>query len=280
MMSQPARLLPGMKLTATYKKAYPRQKGMTLIELIIAIVLLAIVILPTAKLFQQSVETMNYTSGKAMANNLLRNEISIINNLLFTDITLADSYDNTTANYEGYGYSLRRQVNIVAGTGNAIKRVIVTVSNSSTLAVVAQAATYVAQNVSFGAASGGTAPSSGDAQYLVVSGGSISTSSLRNVTLRNSANYGITITGVTVTFTGQSNIRFSSVIMNGVTRWDGSLTSPATVDFTADGKPDFTLTALTTYTNTARFNFSRNLSTISVIFIMSDGSQTPAYNWP
>ena len=280
MMPEPERLLPGMKLTAIYKKKSARQDGITLIELIVTIVLLAIVILPTAKLFQQLVETMNYCNNKAMANNLLRNEMSLINNLSFSGPALTDGYDNTTADYEGYGFNLRRQVNIVTGTNNAIKRVVVGLTHPSTSAVIAQAATYVAQNVSFGAGSGGGTPGSGQSDSLTVTGGSISEKKLQNVTLVNTSASSITITGVIVSFTGSGGIKLKKVKIAGDERWEGNLSSPATIDFTDNGNDDFTLNGSTTYNNTLKIKFSKNLSTVSVIFVMIDGSQTSAYNWP
>jgi len=269
------RLLPGMKQTAIYNK-----RALTLIELILSIVLISILVLPIAKLFQQAVETFNYCSNKAMANNLLRYQMSVINNLSFSDSTLVDGYNVTASDDQGYGFNINRQVNIVAGTNNAVKRVLVRILKPVTSVPMAQTAIYLGQNIAFGLPSGGSTPPAGSAQFLSVSGGSINSSSLRNVTLTNNDSQSITISGVTVTFTGQNNIKFSSVVMNGVTRWNaGKLTSPATVDFTDNGKPDFTLSPLTTYTNTAVFNFSKNISSISVMFIMSDGSQTGAYNW-
>jgi len=268
-----------MKPTAIYS-AIKNKKAITLIELIITIVLISIFILPTAKLFQQAIETLNYCNNSAMANNLLRMEMSVINNLAYSDPTLSDGYNNTETDYQGYGFILRRQVSIVADTTNAIKMVLVSVLRPAGNEVIVQAATYVGQNIVFGPASGGGVPSSGgQADYLTVSGGSISGSNLQNITLANTDTSAITITGLIVTFTGQKGIKFQSVIMDSAVRWDGNSASPITVDFTDDGKNDFTLAASTTYSNTATFSFSKNLSTISVIFIMSDGTETTAYNW-
>jgi len=96
------------------------------------------------------------------------------------------------------------------------------------------------------------------------------------VTLTNtSTDSTITITGVTITFTGASNITLKKIRMNGTDRWTGTENSGSTITLTSS----FTLAIDTNYKKTAKFAFSKNLSSATVVFNMSDGSSTTAYSW-
>lgn len=250
-------------------------RGWTLIELIVSMTVLAIVMIPVAFMSKEYIYGIQHSRQIAAAEGLAKTEMAKIDNLSYNDPSLADGYDNTVFDYEGCPFNLRRTVNYVDGWGDDLKQVQVRVYPDSDAAhFLVHLITYVA-DIAYGAGSGGSSPGGGMADSLVVSAGNISGSRLLNVTLQNTDSGPITVDAVIATFTGVSGIKFQSVVMNAVTRWTGNSNSPTTATLS----PAFTLSAGTTYSNTAFFNFSKNLGTISLIFVMSDGSQTPAYSW-
>ena len=207
-----------------------------------------------------------------------RLEMSKINNLSYTDASLADGTDTTTSNYEGYAYDLRRTVNFVSGSSNNLKQVqarIYPVGNSTTH--LAKMITYIA-NVVYGSGSGGSATGSGgQADFLLISGGTVSADRLQQVDMANShTTDSITVSAVTVSWTNSNAnnpASLTSIEMNGLVRWSGSESaSGATITLTSA----FTLSANTTYDNTGIFNFSQNIRSVTLTFIMSDGTSTAA----
>lgn len=249
-------------------------KGYSLIEALLLIVLVSIFILFVAKFFSEHTRALALADNLTQAMNLARLEMTKVDNLSFTDPTLADGYNTTTSNYEGYRLDLNRSVDIVAGTNNNLKKVEVKVYESGTTTQLAKLAGYAA-NVSFGPGSGGGAPAQGEADSLTVSGGSIFRRNLQNITLGNTSSNPITITGVTITFSGTSGIKLNLIIMNWVIRWIGFAVSGSTITLISS----FQLNANTTYSNTCHFRFSSYLSSATVIFEMSDGSVTPSHSW-
>ena len=222
------------------------------------------------------VRAIVYSRDLGVAEGLAKVEMAKINNLSYSDATLADGYDNTASNYEGYGYGLRRTVDDVAGWSGNLRQVQVRVfpSGESSLHLV-NLITYVA-NVSYGVGSGGGAIGSGEASSLVVSGGSISGQDLQNVTLENTSVDPITITGITISFTGTPGIKFTTITMDSLERWSGTVSSGQTATFDTN----FVLSASTVYANTGLFEFSKNLSSVtSLVFIMDDTSETSSYSW-
>lgn len=248
----------------------------TFVELIITTVLLGIVMIPLGLMSLEYTRAIVYSRHLVTVEGLAKTEMAKINNLSYTDATLIDTYDNTTSNYEGYPYDFRRTVNYVAGWNNNLKQVQVRVypSGNTTNSFV-NLITYIA-DVSFGAGSQGIGPPPGDADSLVVTGGGISGDTLGYVTLQNTSSSPITITGVTISFTGRGGINLSTITMDEIQRWSGSASSGSTITLTIS----FTLTANTTYNNTGFFVFNKILSSVtSLVFIMSDGSQTVSYAW-
>lgn len=249
--------------------------GFTLIELIITIIVLGIVMIPLAFMSLEYVQGIAFSRELVIAEGLAETEMAKINNLSYSDVALADGYDNTTLNYEGYGVDLNRKVDFVAGSSNNLKKVEVAIYESGTTAQLAKLITYVA-DISFGPGSGGGGVGGGEADSLVVSDGSISGTDLQNVTLQNTDPADITITGIIISFTGAGGIKLNTITMGGAEKWSGNVSSGSTITFDTN----FTLTASTTYTNTGLFEFSKNLTSVtSLTFIMSDGSQTVGYSW-
>ncbi len=252
------------------------KRGFTLIEMIITITLLGIILIPLGFMSAEYVRAIVYSRDLGVAESLAKVEMAKINNLSFSDITLADGYDNTTSNYEGYSYDLRRTADNVAGWSGDLRQVQVRVfpSGESTIHLV-NLITYIA-NVSFGAGSGGGTAGSGEASLLVVSGGNISGKNLQDVTLENTSSDPITITGITISFTGTSGIKLKTITIDSLERWSGTASSGQTKTFDTN----FVLSGSTIYSNTGLFEFSKNLSSVtSLVFIMNDASETSSYSW-
>jgi len=251
-------------------------RGFTLIELVITILIISLFVAGIAMIMQQIAVDLVISGDTVKALGLARLEMSKINNLSYSDPTLSHPYNVTTSNYEGSVYDLNRRVRYVVGTSKNLKKVTVSVYPSGTSDILSSLTTYVA-DIDFGPGSGGNTPGGAtEADLLSVTGGSISTTLLQNVTLTNtSTDSTITITGVTVTFTGQSGIKLNTIRMNGVDRWSGTASSGSTITLTSS----FILAIDTTYSNTARFTFSKNLSSATIVFNMSDGSSATAYSW-
>jgi type II secretory pathway pseudopilin PulG len=126
----------------------------TLIEIIITIVLVGLALIPLGIMAVEYMRGIVYSRDLGVAEGLARDELAKVNNLPFTDPTLADGYDNTTSNYGGYPYDLRRSVNYVSGN-TALKQVQIRIYPTGDLnRHLVNTITYVA-NVSFGAGSGG-----------------------------------------------------------------------------------------------------------------------------
>ncbi len=252
-------------------------RGFTLIELIIAILILSLFVAGMAMIMQEIAGDVLFSSDSVKALGIARLEMSKVNNLSFSDSSLANGYDVTTSDYEDTGYDLNRRVSYVPDTSNNLKEVVISVYPAGTADILSRLVTYAA-DVDFGAGSGGSSPGGGgaEADSLTASGGSISGKLLQNITLTNiSTDTTITITGVTVTFAGQPGIKLKKVEINGSERWSGTKNSGSAITLDTS----FTLAIDTTYTNTAKFTFSKNVSSASVIFNMSDGSNTTAYSW-
>jgi prepilin-type N-terminal cleavage/methylation domain-containing protein len=259
------------------------RRGFTLIEVVITIVIWAILIIPIAYMVKEHIIGTARAGDIARAYNLARLEMAKVNNLSYSDGTLADGYNNTTTDYEGCGYDLNRAVSYANPPANTLKKVTVIVYESGTTNQLANLVTYVA-NVSVGAGSGGAAAGGGgQADYLVVSSGNVSAKKLHQLTLQNtSATDTITISQVTVSWTSASPSKpasLTTITLDGVVRWSGTQpTSGSTITLTSS----FTLSAGTTYAHPGHsneFEFSQNISSATLIFIMSDGSSTASYSW-
>lgn len=253
--------------------------GFTLIELIITIVVISVFLALLGFSFQNIVNGLGFSNDSINALNLGRLELSITNNLLYSDARMADRYDNTTTNYQGLPYDLQRTVDIINPPDKNLKEVNVYIYPTGTTDLLAGFITYTA-DVGFGPGSTGGVVNTteGEASFLVVSGGVISRKLFQNVTLQNtSTDSTIIISGITITYTGRNGIKLNQIDMNGVTRWTGAEGTGAGGTVTINPlTSSFTLAANQTYNQTAHFTFSKNLTSVSsVIFIMSDGSIRP-----
>lgn len=254
-----------------------RNKGFTLIELITAVVLLGIIVVPLAIMAVEFTRSTVTSRNLMVATGLTRLEMSKVNNLDYADASLADGYDSTTSGYEGHQYDVRRRVNYVADSENNLKKVDINVYPAGESDFLIGLVTYVA-DVNFGAGSGGGAPGTGaQAEAFSLSEGRISVSRLLDLTLTNNGASEITITAATVTWTGSSGIALEEIKLDDVTRWSGSeSSSPAAVTFTTA----FILDASTSYSKKSDLYFSTVLSTVSVTFTFADDSTSEVYSWP
>lgn len=259
-----------------------KKDGFTLIEVIITIVLLGIIMIPLAIMSIEYMQGIVYSRKLGIVEGLAKTEMAKINRLSYIDATLADGYDNTAANYEGYPYDLRRTVNYVSGWNNNLKKVQVRLyPQGDAINHLVKVITYIA-DVAFGAGSSGAAAGSGGGQSdsLIISAGVVSANRLHQIDMRNSSTTdAITISQATVSWINANPAKpaaLTQIEMNSVIRWSGTQsTSGATTTLTTP----FALSANTTYTNTGIFTFSQNIQSVTIIFIMSDGSTTASIAW-
>jgi len=252
------------------------KKGFTLIELIMAIIILGVVMVPLGMISIEHMRGVVYSRKLSIAEGLAKTEMAKINNLSYTDSTLEDGDDDTTSNYEGYAYDLRRTVSFVAGWSNNLKQVQVRVYPTGTTEQLVNLLTYIA-NVSFGSGSGGAAAGGGDqADSFSISGGTIDKKKLKNITTENTGGSQIVVTKVKVTFTGKSGIYLKKIKMDNSEVWSGIANSgdEVTLDTT------FTMDAATSYTK-HQFEFEKDIYTVTVDYYeFEDATQTGSYSWP
>ena len=256
-------------------------RGFTLIEVITAIVLIAIIMIPVALIAMEYVRSIAYADSLTMSANLARREMGIVNNLNYTDPTLADGYDNTATNYDGYNFDLRRTVNYIVGTNNNLKRVRARVFPSGLTNQLIELATYV-MNVQTSAGSAGGALGNERDSFLA-SAGALQRNQLYRATLRNTRTTGnITMTQVIMTSTVNKTLR--TINMGGEARFSGSTALVANTPTTIDLQKNFIMNSNTTYSGAAGGTFifatGPNLTyTLTIIFVFYDGTQSAPYSW-
>lgn len=262
-----------MKLSCQLSVASCQKRGFSLIEFIMTITVLGLVLIPLGVMSIEFTRGLVYSRNLGAPEGLTKIEMAKVNNLAYDNLTLADGYDNTTVNYEGYPYDLRRTVNYVSGSGNLLKNVQLRVYLAGkTTNPLVNAITYKA-DVSFGAGSAGGTPGYAQANALEVSGGSIVGKQLKDVTLANvDPTASITITGMTITFTGAAG-SVTKVTIGGTVKWSGSASSPATIILSSP----FDL--FSNFTYTLLIDFDKHPSSVTLVFVMAGGSQTVSYSW-
>lgn len=111
------------------------------------IVVVAIVAIPLSLTMSQQMESTFQSRGYTEALNLARNEMEIVNNLLYTDIN-----DATTNNYLGYPYDVFRTVTFIAGnagSAESLKQIVVQVRRVGSTTNLVRLVTYLARNVRY-----------------------------------------------------------------------------------------------------------------------------------
>lgn len=261
-----------------------RVRGFTLIEMIIAIAVIAIIMIPISLMLMEYVRAIAYADSLTVAANLAQRELGIINNLGYGVLNNA-----LFTNYAGYNFDLDRVVSYVSGTNNNLKMVRLRVfphpmaSSGQLLDLV----TYViGMNVGFGAGSSGGAAGSEGAS-LSVSGGALSRNSLSNVTLRNIRSDGnitignITMKGVIVSST--RNRTLNSITINGDSRISNSVpitSNPILVPFSRNFFMKYPI--IYSGASGGQFNFAGGPNqpyTLTIIFVFYDETQSAPYVW-
>lgn len=243
-----------------------------MIEVIMAIVVISIIMIPIAMIAMEYVRSTAYADSVTSAANLGRREMAIINDTDYAALS-SDSFPN----YAGSDFDLTREVAPLPDFGNAVKKTVVTVSRHGSTEKLVELAAY-AMNVSFGA--GGAAR----AAFFSASGGSFaSPNRLSNITMQNTNTTDeIIMVGVLMTLNAANTL--NSVTMDGATKYTGSLSIPANAETQVSFQNNFAMAPSTTYSGAqgAAFTFGGNFkknNNIKVAFVFSDGSQSAQYTW-
>ena len=293
-----------------------RVRGFTLIEVIVTVTIVGIIMLPIAATVIEYIRSGVVGDSIAVATNLAKREIGIINNLPYSDSTLNDGYDHVSSPYlAGYNFDLRRTVSLVtdaSGSTSNLKKVVVKVyptgfggtggcggggcggggcgggggGTTPGTDQFVEIDTYVINNVSFGAGSSGGTMSSTEASALSITGGSFSSKTVvANIGMTNTRTTGnITVTAAYVWSNAGSRTLTTIVMWGSQTVYSGSLGLPTS----KPASPNLTLqrTDIINYSATAdtanSFTFSTNFAkndTFNVVYRMSDGTDTGTYKW-
>lgn len=124
-----------------------RRGGFSLVEIIIAITVLAVISIPLALIATEYIRAASSGDSLVTALNLARREIAVANSLNFSSVTSL-----TTNNYLGYNYDVQRTVAAIGSSGG-LKRVIVKVFPNGSTTAIAQLVAYIS-NVKFTPADG------------------------------------------------------------------------------------------------------------------------------
>lgn len=125
--------------------------GYTLIELIMTIVIMGILVAVISQAYSGIIRATFQNSDIEKEINLARVESSVCQSISYTDVTLANGYDNTNSNYLNSGYSLRRQVLYLEGndaTSQSLKKITISVTRPDGL-IGLTSVTYRAKNVNW-----------------------------------------------------------------------------------------------------------------------------------
>ena len=118
-----------------------------------SIVIAGIIIVSFASSYRQIIVGMAYNSDLSKAVALSELEFSTVNSISYTDLTLANGYNNLTSNYQGSGYDLRRQVSYDFGTdvsAQSLKRITITVYKTGSSTAIMSTVTLRENNVTYG----------------------------------------------------------------------------------------------------------------------------------
>ncbi len=121
-----------------------RSKGVTLVELVVAIVILVLISIPTGLMIAEQIQGMAASSDMTVAGNLARYEMEKLNNLLFASITSGSSA------YPGYAYDVARTVvTTTGGNGALLKDITITVSRTGDPTAIVTLYSSIANNVTY-----------------------------------------------------------------------------------------------------------------------------------
>lgn len=131
------------------KLPHHKLKGFTLIELIMAIVVVGIVALPISVTLARHVQSIFESQDMTIATNLARFDLELMNNTDYTSIASA-----SFTGYQGYGYDLTRTVSYVNINNwwfstESTKKITVQVTKSGSATVLVRLVTYISRNIRY-----------------------------------------------------------------------------------------------------------------------------------
>lgn len=124
-------------------------RGVTLIELVMAMVILGLVAIPMGAMIGAQIQGMMTSADLTAAGNLGRLEMERLHNLLYTDADL-DVGTTPLPNYQGSLYNLTRTVAETTSGLEAMKNVTLTVQRAGTTPVLVRFDNTFCKNVSDG----------------------------------------------------------------------------------------------------------------------------------
>lgn len=124
-----------------------QQRGFTLIELIMTLIVVGIISVPLSVLLLRHVQSTSQSNDYTMAIGLGQHEMEQVKKMPYASIASL-----TTTPYLGYNYTVVRTVVVVPGgsVSENLKQVTVNVSRFGSAAVLVSFVTYIAQNVLYG----------------------------------------------------------------------------------------------------------------------------------
>ena len=129
-------------------RKHNNQKGFTLIEIIMTIVVIGIVAVPLSLFIFENVKSTMQSEEYSLAINLARMDMERIYNTSYANIVSA-----TFPGYQGYKFDVQRTVSFAAGSSisaESLKLVRVTVTDPGDSSPSITFVTYIARNVSYG----------------------------------------------------------------------------------------------------------------------------------
>ena len=125
-----------------------KNRGFTLIELIMTIVVVGIVALPISLTLGKQVQSVFVSRDYTMALHLARFKMETIFNTAYASITSA-----TDSSYQGYAYNVTTTVSYAFGTSlttESVKLVTVSVTKTGSATVLVTLNNYIVKNVTWG----------------------------------------------------------------------------------------------------------------------------------
>ena len=131
-----------------FSKLSRKNRGFTLIELIMTIVVVGIVALPISLTLGKQVQSVFVSRDYTMALHLARFKMETIFNTAYASITSA-----TDSSYQGYTYNVTTTVSYAFGTSltaESVKLVTVSVTKTGSATVLVTLNNYIVKNVTWG----------------------------------------------------------------------------------------------------------------------------------
>ena len=136
-----------ISMKSILKSLHRRSQGFTLIELIMAIVVVGIVVIPLSITLSEHIQSVFQSQDLTMADNLARFDLEQMNNTAYASIVSA-----TISGYQGYAYDLTRTVSFVNGTAvsaESTKKVTLQVTKTGSAQVLVKLVTYITRNMRY-----------------------------------------------------------------------------------------------------------------------------------